>query len=384
MREDKMAMNRRDFLKITGSAAVGSTVFGRYKAQKTEQKFDPLNEKGIHPLLEKDHPYIFIDSCMQIWPDARFKDAHLYGATSYAVTAWDPHLDVDEALEGLMFWHHIARKYAGLSIATSVEDIKAAKKNKKATLLLVTQCGDFIGYKIHRIEAFYRLGLRMMIPAYSLSNRICGGCLDQTDQGLTSFGKLVVQECNRVGLLLDCSHLGERSSLEIIENSRHPAVFSHSCTKALADNPRNISDRQIKACAENKGIIGLSPWGPMVMKTGQTTHPTVDDFIDHIDHVAQLLGSTDNIGVGTDMSLGTYPDHEVDPWGSPAYKDVTGAYDRYVTSNIRSPLRMVKGFSNYAEVLNFAQKLKNRGYSDGDVRNILGMNYLRVFGRVWT
>jgi membrane dipeptidase len=378
-----MKIKRRDFLKMAGTAAIGSTALAGYSAQKTATSFDPLNEKGIHPILEKDNPYIFIDSCMQIWPDAPFQDSHRYGVTSYAVTAWDPHLDLDQALEGLMFWHLIARKYPDLSIANTVEDIKKAKKNKKATLLLVSQCGDFIGTKLHRIEAVYRLGLRMLIPAYSLSNRICGGCLDQTDQGLTSFGQLVVEECNRVGLLLDCSHLGKRSSLDIIEHSQQPVVFSHSCTKALAENPRNITDEQIKACAAKKGIIGLSPWGPMVMKTGQTKRPTVDDFIDHIDHVTQLLGSTDNIGVGTDMSLGTYPDHEYDPWGSPAAKDVTSAYDRHVTPNIRSPLRMVEGFSNYAEVLNFVTKLKKRSYGDTDVHKILGGNYMRVFNQVW-
>jgi membrane dipeptidase len=378
-----MTIKRRDFLKMAGTAAIGSAAFTGYATQKSPARFDPLNEKGIHPILEKDHPYIFIDSCMQIWPDAQFQDAHRYGVTSYAVTAWDPHLDLDESLEGLMFWHFISRKHPDLSIVNTVEDIKKAKERKKSTLLLVTQCGDFIGYKLHRIAAFYQLGLRMMIPAYSFSNRICGGCLDQTDQGLTSFGRLVVKECNRVGLLLDCSHLGKRSSLEIIEKSQHPVVFSHSCTTALAENPRNITDDQIKACAAKNGIIGLSPWGPMVMKTGQTQRPTVDDFIDHIDHVAQMLGSTDNIGVGTDMSLGTYPDHEYDPWGSPAAKDVTGRYNKHVTPNIRSPLRMVEGFSNYKEVLNFVEKLKTRGYRDSDAQKILGLNYMRVFNQVW-
>jgi membrane dipeptidase len=292
-------------------------------------------------------------------------------------------MTVEQALESLMYWHLVVRQHPDLAITYTVEDIKKAKKNRRATLLLATQCGDFIGYKLHRLEAFYRLGLRMLIPAYSLSNHICGGCLDQTDQGLTSFGNLVVDECNRIGLLLDCSHLGLRSSLDIIERSRQPVVFSHSCTKALADNPRNINDRQIKACAAKGGIIGLSPWGPMTLKNGQKTRPTVDDFIDHIDHVVQLLGSTDNIGVGTDMSLGTYPDHAYDPWGSPKYKDVTGTYDQHITDNIRSPLRMVDGFSNYSEVLNFVAKLQKRRYSDADVRKILGENYLRVFKQVW-
>ncbi|MGB2906319.1 MAG: membrane dipeptidase, partial [Candidatus Aminicenantaceae bacterium] len=336
-----------------------------------------------HPVLEEDHLYIFIDSCMQIWPDAQYPIAHRHGATVYAATAWDPHLPVDRALEGLMYWHWVTRENPNLLIVTRPADIPTAKKSGKAGLLLASQCGDFIGDRLHRIEAFYRLGLRMLIPAYSLSNRICGGGLDKTDSGLTSFGKLVVEECNRVGLLLDCSHLSRRASLDIIELSRKPVVFSHSCTSALAQNPRNIDDARIKACAAKGGVIGLSPWGPMVLKTGKTSRPTLDDFIDHIDHVAQLLGAAKNIGVGTDMSLGTYPDHEYDPWGEPAYKDVTGVYNARITDNIRSPLRMVDGFSQYSEVLNFIARLGKRGYTEADIRGILGLNTLRVFEQVW-
>jgi len=378
-----MSLTRRDFTKMAGIAALGSAVLPGYRTQKKTLEIDLLNEKGIHPVLDKDHPYIFIDSCMQIWPDAQFEKCHRHGVTAYALTAWDPHHNVDEALEELMYWHLMARKFPNITIVKKTEDISIAKKNRTAAFLLASQCGDFIGYKLHRIEAFYRLGLRMLIPAYSLTNNICAGCLDQTDNGLTSFGELVVKECNRVGLVLDCSHLGRRSSLEIIDHSEYPVVFSHSNANALVENPRNIDDTQIKACAAKGGIIGLTPWGPMNLKKGKTQRPTIDDFIQQIDHVAQLVGSIDNIGVGTDMSLGTYPDHEYNPWGNADYKDVTGAYNTLITSNIRSPLRMVDGFSNFREVLNFIAKLKSRGYGEADVQKILGENYMRVFKKVW-
>jgi membrane dipeptidase len=378
-----MSMRRRDFIKVSGIAAVGSTALAGYPSQESKPGEIPESDKGIHPILQKDHPYVFIDSCMQIWPDADLTSAHRHGVTAYAVTAWDPHIPVDQALEGLMYWHLIARKHPDIVIATKAEDIQSAKKNNRAALILASQCGDFIGNKLHRVEAFYRLGLRMLILAYSTTNRLCDGCLDRTDGGLTAFGQLVVDECNRLGLLLDCSHLGRRASLEIIERSQQPVVFSHSGAKALAENPRNIDDQQIKACAAKGGVIGLSPWGPMVLKKGRTRRPTLDDFIEHIDHAAQLLGSVDNIGIGTDMSLGTYPDNSFDPWGEPVYKDVTGAYDKNISANIRSPLRMVDGFSNYAEVLNFIDRLKKRGHRDADVRKILGGNYLRVFKQVW-
>ncbi len=201
-------MKRRDFIKSAGAAAGVPAITAGF-LQAPGSRFDPLNEKGLHPILKRDHPYIFIDSCMQIWPDADYQNAHRTGATVYSVTAWDPHLVLDKALEGLMAWQLISRTHPGLYVVSSEQKILLlSKKNGQAGLLLASQCGDFIGMELHRIEAFYRLGLRMLIPAYSLSNRICGGCLDRSDGGLTAFGSLVVDECNRVGLLLDCSHLG--------------------------------------------------------------------------------------------------------------------------------------------------------------------------------
>lgn len=378
-----MSMRRRDFVKLAGVTALGASPLKGLPGEGTGSGQVPLEDQGRHPVLEKDHPYVFIDSCMQIWPDADFTLAHRHGVTTYSVTAWNPHIPIDQALEGLMYWHWVARSFPHISVVEAVDDIFDAKKRKGTSLLLASQCGDFIDYELHRIEAFYRMGLRMLIPAYSADNRICGGCLDRADTGLSAFGEKVVEECNRVGLLLDCSHLSRRSSLEIIERSGFPAVFSHSGVKALSDNPRNIDDAQIKACAAKGGVVGLSPWGPMVLKQGQTARPTLEEFIRHIDHVAQMLGSPDSIGIGTDMSLGTYPDHAHDPWGDAAYRDVTGAYNQHVTENIRSPQRMVQGFSFFPEVLNLVAGLKKRGYSESAVRKILGENYLRVFRQVW-
>ena len=339
--------------------------------------------KGYHPILEADHPYVFVDSCMQIWPDADFANAHRHGVTAYAVTAWRPHAMVEQALEEGMFWHLIARRHPNIVVAQTAADIRRAKRERKAALILAAQGGDFIGNKLHRVEAFHRLGLRMMLPAYNASNAICDGCLDRTDGGLTRFGELVVAECNRVGVLLDCTHVGRRATLEIIDSSSRPVVFSHSNAKALVDNPRNIDDEQIRACAARGGVIGLAPWGPLTLKKGKTAWPPVDDFIDHIDHVAQLTGSTDHLGIGTDMSLGTYPDHEHDPWGEPEQPDVSTTYGRLITADVRSPRRALDGFSNYADMLNLIDRLGRRGYRDDDVRKILGENYLRLFEQVW-
>ena len=338
---------------------------------------------GFHSLLAKDHPYIFVDSCMQIWPDADFAQAHRHGVTAYGVTAWEPHSPLERVLEEMMFWHLVVRKHPSLLIAETVDDIRQAKRDGRAALLLAAQDGDWIGNKLHRIEAFQRLGLRMMLPAYNATNQICDGILDRTDRGLTRVGRLVVDECNRVGIVLDCTHVGKRSTLEIIERSAVPCVFSHSNPSALVPNPRNIDDEQIRAYIGRGGVVGLVSWGPLVLRPGAATRPTVDDFITLIDHVAQMAGNCEHIGIGTDLSLGTYPDHRYDPWGESDYPSPSAEYGRRITPDIRSPRRAIDGFSDYPEVVFVAERLLARGYRDEDVRNILGENYLRVFDEVW-
>lgn len=341
-------------------------------------------DKGFHPLLETDHPYVFVDACMQIWPDADFPVAHRHGVSAYGVTAFRPHDGVADALEGLMFWHLVARKHPNLLVAFTADDIRAAKRDGHAALVISAQGGEWIGNKLHRIEAFARLGLRVMLPSYNTTNLICDGCLDRTDAGLTKFGELVVDECNRVGILLDGTHVGRRATLEMIERSNQPMVFTHSNPNALVDNPRNIDDEQIAACAAKGGVIGLAPWGPLVMRAEQTSWPTLDDFIDHVDHVVQLTGSTDHVGIGTDMSLGTYPDHAHDPWGDAVtFASVTGRYDQLITGDVRSPQRALADFNAYPHVVALAERLAARGYDDAAVAKILGGNFLRVYDTVW-
>lgn len=343
---------------------------------------DPA-QGGFHPTLEEDHPHIFIDACMQSWPDADYANAHRHGVTVYGVTAMDPHATAERALEEVMFWHLIARKHEDLIVADSVAGIRKAKAEGKAGFMLCAQGGDFIGNKLHRVEAFQRLGLRVMLLAYNTSNMLCSGLLDRTDSGLTRFGELVVDECNRVGIVLDGTHVAKKSALEMIDRSSKPCVFTHSNAYSIVPNPRNIDDEQIKACVERGGVIGLAPWGPLSMKPNTTHWPTVDDFIDHVDHVCEIAGSAAHVGLGTDMSLGTYPDHWHDPWGEPEAPDIGREYATHVMADVRHSMRSLDGFSSYPEITNMIDRLLGRGYSESDVGGILGENFLRVFEEVW-
>ncbi|MFH1574850.1 MAG: membrane dipeptidase, partial [Acidobacteriota bacterium] len=285
-----MTTSRRDFL--TNAAWAGLAVPAASGRTASQPGAPPSAAQelpgGVHSIIARDHPYIFVDACMQIWADADLANLHRHGVTAYAVTAWTPNATLEAALEGLMYWHWVARRHPNAFVARTAQDIRGAKREGKAALLLAAQDGDWIGGELHRIEAFQRLGLRMMLPAYNRSNQLCDGCLDRTSGGLTRLGGLVLDECNRVGIALDCSHVGKRSTLEMIDRSRHPCVYSHSNPSAVVPNPRNIDDEQIKACAARGGVIGLVSWGPLVMRPDRLRQPTVDDFIDLIDHVAGL------------------------------------------------------------------------------------------------
>lgn len=346
---------------------------------------DPLHERpnrGFHPVLEEDQPHIFVDGCMQIWPDADFPHAHRHGVDVMAVTALRTQTDLDGALSDIMGWHKVVREHPNLRIAETVDDILEAKARGQACLLLASQDGEFIHDKVERLEAFHRLGLRMLIPAYNRDNLLCGGVLEHTDAGVSALGRSVVEECDRLGILLDLSHVSRRSSLEINELSANPTVFSHANPKKLVDNARNIDDEQIRAVASKGGVIGTVNWAPLVFRKGMTERPTVNDYLDHIDYLADLLGTTENIGIGTDFSLGSYPRHSHDQHG-PHYKTVMTEMNKYVTSYWRAPERFVDGFAWYPEITHVYRLLGERGYSEEDIRGIAGGNFMRVFRQVW-
>ena len=132
----------------------------------------PSHGKSVHTVLERDPPFIYVDPCMQVWPDADFHLMHRHGVTAYGVTAWDPHADIQAATDGLMYWHGIVREHANLNIIRTVEDIRQAKAEGKAGLLLAAQDGDWIGYDLGRIQAMADLGLRMMLLITSPSSSI--------------------------------------------------------------------------------------------------------------------------------------------------------------------------------------------------------------------
>tara|TARA_Y100001934_G_scaffold222184_1_gene265165 strand:+ start:2425 stop:3444 length:1020 start_codon:yes stop_codon:yes gene_type:complete len=247
-------------------------------------------------------------------------------------------------------------------LVDSVADIKRAKRENKLAIVFHFQGTNPIESNIQMVDVYYRLGIRHMLMAYNLRNPIGDGCKERMDSGLSHLGVSLVQEMNRVGMVVDCSHTGYNTTMDVMDVSTSPVVFSHSNPKALNDHPRNILDDQIKKCASTGGVVGVNGVGLFLGNNDSST----ENQIRHVDYLVQMIGA-DHVGFGNDH---VYAPEETSPgaWNPPAPGDVPWSEISYT-----QPEQMPQ----------FTEALLKKGYSDSDVCNILGGNWLRIAEQVW-
>lgn len=250
------------------------------------------------------------------------------------------------------------------------------KHHSEGTLGLIygLQSADPFEADTYLVPIFFELGVRIANLVYNERNRLGDGCMESTDFGLSAFGKSIVLEMNRVGMTVDLSHTGIRTSLDAISVAQAPVVFSHSSARALTDHPRNVTDEQMKAAAATGGLIGICPHSQFCEKQrGQ--RPTVNDFLDHVEYAARLVG-VDHVGIGTDLFGGQTLGETV--FRFQFGRQVPGAWGGYGIE-----AKYVSGFDTVYGWRNVTRGLVARGFSDAEIRGILGNNWLRVFGATW-
>jgi len=247
-----------------------------------------------------------------------------------------------------------------------VDDICEAQKRDKLALGFHFQGTEMLERNTNLVQLFYDLGIRHILLAKDYQNRAAGGCQDRTDSGLSNYGVKLIKEMNRVGMLLDLSHTGYASSMEAMEICEAPVIFSHSNPSGVKPHRRNIRDDQIQACAKKGGIIGMVGFGHFLKENDISA----ESFVRNIDYVAGLVGP-EHIGLGLDFVY--YPEQ--------FYRQVVenpGLWpDEY--------LKNMEGFRYFPpeELPRVTELLLKQGYSEGEIRGILGENFLRVAGRVW-
>jgi membrane dipeptidase len=218
---------------------------------------------------------------------------------------------------------------------------------------------------VSMVELYYRLGVRQMLIAYNLNNDAGGGCHDQ-DKGLTDFGRAVVREMNRVGMVVDCAHSGIKSGLEAMKLSTKPCIFSHANARALHDHERNITDEQIKAVAATGGVVGVNGLS-IFLGDGA---PTVASMVAHIDYMAKLVG-TDHVGIGLDYDPSTT---------GPGLDEATSA--KYWPAR-QYPASIKEEFLPPSILPQVGEQLRSLGYKESNIRAVMSENFMRVASQVW-
>jgi membrane dipeptidase len=260
----------------------------------------------------------------------------------------------------------IARHSRDFVLAETLADVAAARQTGKLAIAFDLEGSVMLQDDLSMLRFFRDLGVRQIHLAYNRDNSIAGGC-HGSGMGLTTLGRDVVREINAVGMIMDCSHSSKRTSLEVMEASSKPVVFSHANVRALCDHPRNIDDEQIRACSMTDGVIGICGISEFLGEDGITTA----NVIRHIDYIAELVGPR-HIGLGLDYVFDqSYSDLPagLDPndWWPEAF-----GY-RLTTGAIVPPERLRE----------IAAALAERGYRAADIAGIMGANFLRVAEATW-
>jgi membrane dipeptidase len=278
------------------------------------------------------------------------------------------------------------------AIALKPDDAYELKKQGKRAIFIGLENGYGLANDITMVKKYYDMGVRYITLCHTSNNDICDSSTDkkkgEEHHGLSAFGKEVVAEMNKTGMMIDVSHISDASFMDVIRLSKYPIIASHSCARAICDNPRNLTDQDLKALAKNGGVIQMCFLSDYIkvpdpdpkrdaamtavrnkyndfqdlsdekMKVARQEYretlkkfpeklATVKDMVDHIDHIVKVIG-VDYVGIGTDFDGGG---------------DLSGCRDVSQMGNVT--LELVK-----------------RGYSENDIRKIWGGNFMRVFREV--
>jgi membrane dipeptidase len=260
----------------------------------------------------------------------------------------------------------------------TADDVIRAKHEGKVGMIAGFQTPLVVEDELDYVEALYAVGARTMQITYNERCYLGDGCQERNPAGLSHFGVEVVREMNRIGFLIDLSHVSDATAREAAALSTRPVIISHSACSALRPNPRSASDELIRLVARTGGTMGIC-FLPFLLDPDGKTTCTLDDLLRHVDHVVDLVG-VDHVGFGSDLTEEINPVEmmtelgELGNWPNKPYRPV-----------VYPPLPWI--FAPEADSLakfgNLTLGLLARGYTDEEARKIMGGNFLRVFGEVW-
>lgn len=374
-------LSRRAMLARTGALAVTAfpmVNFGTYQVHAASPRrfaarvVDLVKQATVidmlAPLTLDFRPEVFAEPISEKWA-ADFRASGITGFhNSVGIGGPDAY---ENTLAFLLAWTGFTARnphvFAGVGRA---EDLDRAKAGGKCAVIMGLQNSDHFR-SVADVKAFYQLGQRVSQLTYNSQNLIGSGCTDRIDGGLSDYGVQIVEEMNKVGMLVDTSHCGDKTTLDAIAAAKGPIAITHSNARALNNHPRTKTDEAIRALGAKGGVIGITGVRNFLTAKEPTT---VANIVDQIGHVAKLIGF-DKVGIGSDADLYGYDDMEPKAYAElkAHYKGSYAFRDKIDTDGFDDPLKFYS----------LTEEMVRRGYSDENIRGVLGGNFRRLLGEVW-
>jgi membrane dipeptidase len=278
-----------------------------------------------------------------------------------------PYNPLRGTLENLQYVYEEVDEAGGpLKVILSNNDLNEVLQSEEFKLGLVLNLEGLrpVEDSLELFKIFYKLGVRAFSLTWNRRNFMADGCSEErTKSRLTQLGLEVLEMAQRFGMIIDVSHISESSFWDIIDNVKTPLIASHSNSRTLCNHPRNLSDEQIRAIAEKRGVIGVCFFPGLIHRTD----PSIEKLLDHIDYISERAG-IDYVGLGPDYIY--YAEELIVPT-----LQVSGIdYGRL--------FKYPKEVDRPSKLPNLVYYLERRGYSDKEVRKILGLNFIRVLQQV--
>jgi membrane dipeptidase len=341
--------------------------------KSTEQRINQLHADGIVD-LHFDMPMDLYEKrnrtnvlATDFLPELEAGDVSLLGAAIYIEDRYLPEMGLRVALDQISRLYTEAEGSGRFAICKSYENILGARKARKIALLITMEGVEPLGTDLELLRSFYELGVRSIGLTHARRNAAGAGGLfassGSSPDGLTAFGRDVVQQCEALGVIVDLAHISPAGFEDILAITTKPPIVSHTNARKYYDIERNISDEQIKMIGERRGVIGVNA----VLVSPKKEESTLERYIDHVEHIKNLIG-IDGVAVGFDFFEFIYRQ-----WPESARRELAA---KFTTPHF------IPDLSNHSHARNLTRRLIERGFSDMEIEKILRGNWMRIFREI--
>jgi membrane dipeptidase len=338
-----------------------------------EQRIDQLHAAGIVD-LHFDMPMDLYEKrnrknvlATDFLPELEAGDIGVLGAAIYIEDRYMPEMSLRVALDQISRIYAEVKECERFAICKSYRQILETRRTGKIALLITMEGVEPLGTDLELLRVFYELGVRAIGLTHARRNAAGAGGIfassGSASDGLTAFGRDVVQQCEALGVIIDLAHINPAGFDDILSITTKPPIVSHTNVRLYHDIERNISDDQIKMIGQRHGVIGINS----VLVSAKKEKSTLDHYIDHIEHVAGLIGF-DGVGIGFDFFEFIYRQ-----WPESAKKELA---TKFTTPHF------IPDLTNHSHARNLTWRLIERGFNDEQIEKILRDNWMRIFEEV--